>query len=82
MTGFILIALGILCLAIIYFLTKQNEEKSKIKNDLLDYKLIDEAIETLVITIKDKNSDIVKKIYELHKENSEFIEWKVKKNVI
>lgn len=35
------------------------------------------AIDTLVITIKDKNSDIAKKLYELHKENSEFIEWKV-----
>jgi hypothetical protein len=35
------------------------------------------AIDTLVITIKDKNSDIAKKLYELHKENSEFVEWKV-----
>jgi hypothetical protein len=35
------------------------------------------AIDTLVITIKDKNSDIAKKLYEFHKENSEFIEWKV-----
>lgn len=35
------------------------------------------AIDTLVITIKDKNSDIAKKLYELQKENSEFIEWKV-----
>ena len=35
------------------------------------------AINTLVITIKDKNSEIAKKLYELYKENSEFIEWKV-----
>ncbi len=35
------------------------------------------AIDTLVITIKDKNSDIAKKLYEVHKENSKFIEWKV-----
>jgi hypothetical protein len=35
------------------------------------------AIDTLVITIKDKNSVIAKKLHELHKENSEFVEWKV-----
>ena len=32
------------------------------------------AIDTLVITIKDKNSDIAKKLYELYNENKEFIE--------
>jgi hypothetical protein len=35
------------------------------------------AIDTLVITIKDKNSDTAKKLYEVYKENSKFIEWKV-----
>lgn len=35
------------------------------------------AIDTLVITIKDKNSDIAKKLYELHKENTQFVEWKL-----
>lgn len=35
------------------------------------------AIDTLVITIKDKNSDIAKNLYELYKENLEFVEWKV-----
>jgi hypothetical protein len=35
------------------------------------------AIDTLVITIKDRNSDISKKLYEIYKENTEFIEWKV-----
>lgn len=34
------------------------------------------AIDTLVITIKDKDSDFAKKLYELYQENSEFIEWK------
>lgn len=47
MTGFILIALGILCLAIIYFMTQSNEEKSKSKNATLDYKPIDEAIASM-----------------------------------
>ena len=35
------------------------------------------AIDTLVITIKDKNSDLAKKLYEIYKENSDFIEWKI-----
>jgi hypothetical protein len=35
------------------------------------------AIDTLVITIKDKNSAIAKKLYELYNDNKDFIEWKV-----
>ena len=34
------------------------------------------AIDTLVITIKDKNSDIAKKLYELYQENKDFIDWR------
>lgn len=34
------------------------------------------AIDTLVITIKDKNSDIAKKLHEIYTENTGFIEWK------
>jgi hypothetical protein len=34
------------------------------------------AIDTLVITIKDKNSIIAKKLYELYNENKDFIEWR------
>ncbi len=35
------------------------------------------AIDTLVITIKDKNSEIGKKLYALYEENKDFVEWKV-----
>lgn len=34
------------------------------------------AIDTLVITIKDKNSDIAKKLHEIYTENKDFMEWK------
>lgn len=34
------------------------------------------AIDTLVITLKDKNSPIAKKLYELYQHNSDFIEWR------
>jgi hypothetical protein len=34
------------------------------------------AIDTLVITIKDRNSEISNKLYELYRANTEFIEWK------
>ncbi|MFD1874445.1 hypothetical protein [Hymenobacter bucti] len=34
------------------------------------------AIDTLVITLKDKNSPIAKKLYELYKHNSDFVEWR------
>jgi hypothetical protein len=34
------------------------------------------AIDTLVITIKDKNSDIAKKLRELYIENVDFVEWR------
>ena len=33
------------------------------------------AIDTLVITLKDPNSPIGLKLFELHKENPDFIEW-------
>lgn len=35
------------------------------------------AIDTLIITIKDKNSDIAKKLFEIYNENKEFVEWKI-----
>ena len=35
------------------------------------------AIDTLIITIKDKNSLFAKKMYEVYKANSEFVEWNV-----
>jgi hypothetical protein len=35
------------------------------------------AIDTLVITIKDKNSYIAKKLYEIYNDNRNFVEWKV-----
>jgi hypothetical protein len=34
------------------------------------------AIDTLIITIKDKNSNIAKKLFELYEENKDFVEWK------
>ena len=34
------------------------------------------AIDTLVITVKDKNSVVAKKLYELYNENKDFIEWR------
>lgn len=34
------------------------------------------AIDTLVITFKDPNSEIAKKLFELYNENTNFIEWK------
>jgi hypothetical protein len=34
------------------------------------------AIDTLVITIKDKESEIAKKLFELYNENKDFIEWR------
>ena len=34
------------------------------------------AIDTLVITIKDKNSDLAKKLHQLYQENQDFIEWR------
>lgn len=35
------------------------------------------AIDTLVITIKDRNSDMANKLYELYDLNKDFIEWKL-----
>lgn len=35
------------------------------------------AIDTLVITIKDKNSNMAKKLYEIYKENPNLIEWNI-----
>jgi hypothetical protein len=61
----------------IYELTLESPEEKK-NRYIYMWSLIPltRAIDTLVITIKDKESEIAKKLFELYNENKDFIEWR------